>query len=171
MGPHRLHRPASSVVVRGATTRCRPERRRARRIGGPGMTERCAPVDVAIVGLGAAGGVAAHVLTEAGLDVAGIEAGPRMSSDDFRFDELHNDVHAHLSQPKAAHEVPTWRSDPDAAAGPSPWAMLMVNAVGGTSVHYEAMSFRFNRWTFEARSQVVGRYGEAALPAGSTLED
>jgi gluconate 2-dehydrogenase alpha chain len=135
------------------------------------MTERCAPVDVAIVGLGAAGGVAAHVLTDAGLDVAGIEAGPRLTADDFRFDELRNDVHAHFSQPKAVHEVPTWRSDPEAEAGPSPWAMLMVNAVGGTSVHYEAMSFRFHRWTFEARSRVVERYGEAALPPGSTLVD
>ena len=63
------------------------------------MTVRCEPADVAIVGLGAGGGVAAHVLARAGLDVVGIEEGPRLTNEDIRFDELRNDVHAHFSQP------------------------------------------------------------------------
>ena len=44
--------------------------------------------DVCIVGLGAAGGIAAHVLTEAGLDVVGLEAGPHWTNADFPPDEL-----------------------------------------------------------------------------------
>jgi gluconate 2-dehydrogenase alpha chain len=135
------------------------------------VTVQLPPVDVVIVGLGAGGGVAAHVLTEAGLEVAGIEAGPRLTTDDFLFDELRNDVHAHFSQPKAAHEIPTWRNDTDEVAGPPRWPMLMINAVGGTSVHYEAMSFRFQRWNFETRSQAIARYGASAIPAGSTVAD
>jgi choline dehydrogenase-like flavoprotein len=38
--------------------------------------KRISRPDVCIIGLGAAGGVAAHVLTAAGLDVVGLEAGP-----------------------------------------------------------------------------------------------
>ena len=36
--------------------------------------------DVVIVGLGAAGGVAASVLTKAGLRVVGLEAGPYLTA-------------------------------------------------------------------------------------------
>lgn len=135
------------------------------------MPERRPGVDVAIVGLGAAGGVAAHVLTEAGVEVAAIEAGPRLAAADYTLDEVRNEVRAWMSQPKAAHEVPTWRSGPGVDAGPSPWPMLMVNAVGGTSVHYEGISIRFLPWNFESRSRIVARYGEGAIPSGSTIAD
>jgi len=50
-------------------------------------------VDVAVVGLGAAGGVAVLPLARAGLKVAGIEAGTWMDpSKDFKPDEIHNNV-------------------------------------------------------------------------------
>lgn len=135
------------------------------------MSEPSPSTDVVIVGLGAAGAVAAYVLTRAGLRVTAIEAGPRITTEDFRFDEIRNDVHAHFSQPKAAHEIPTWRNGPDETAVPSPWPILMMNAVGGTSVHYEAMLFRFTEWVFATRSRIVDRYGEAAIPRGSTVSD
>ena len=73
--------------------------------------------DVVIVGLGAAGGVAAEVLTAAGLEVVGLEAGPRLDASASRFDEIANVAHARLSEPKAKHEVPTWRTgEPMSAA-------------------------------------------------------
>ena len=75
------------------------------------MTERLPGADVAIVGLGAAGGIAAHVLTQAGLDVVGLEAGPRLTHDDFALDEIRMEVRAALAEPKALHEQPTWRDD------------------------------------------------------------
>jgi gluconate 2-dehydrogenase alpha chain len=135
------------------------------------MPERRPEADVVLVGLGAAGGIAADVLTAAGLEVVAIEAGPRLSPADYTQDEIRNEVQAWMAQPKAAHEVPTWRSDPAREAGPSPWPMLMVNAVGGTSVHYEGISMRFLPWNFESRSATMARYGEGAIPAGSTLAD
>jgi choline dehydrogenase-like flavoprotein len=49
-------------------------------------------VDVAVVGLGAAGGVAVLPLARAGLKVAGIEAGTWMDPHSFRPDEIHNNV-------------------------------------------------------------------------------
>jgi gluconate 2-dehydrogenase alpha chain len=133
------------------------------------MIETLAAVDVVLVGLGAANGIVAHVLTEAGLDVAALEAGPRVSPRDFAQDEVANRVR--LSRPKALYEVPTWRTDGGETATPSRWPMLMVNAVGGTSVHYEGLSIRFCPWNFESRTRTIERYGAGAIPAGSTLAD
>ena len=71
-----------------------------------------APVtDVLIIGLGGAGGIAADVLTRAGLEVVALEAGPRRAPADMTLDELRNDVHAWLAEPKARGELPTWRAD------------------------------------------------------------
>lgn len=132
---------------------------------------RRGPVDVCLIGLGAAGGIAARVLTAAGLEVVALEAGPRVEAGMMALDELRNDVHGWLSEPKAAGEVPTYRPDPSVEAGPCPWPMLMVNAVGGSSVHYAALSARFQPWNFSARSGVIAEHGAAAIPAGSTIAD
>ena len=53
------------------------------------MATRLRPVDVAVIGLGAAGGVAVLPLARAGLKVAGIEAGTWMGPKDYRADEIY----------------------------------------------------------------------------------
>ncbi len=135
------------------------------------MAIRLKPVDVAVIGLGAAGGVAVLPLARAGLQVAGIEAGGWMDPHSFHPDEIHNNVRGLVtSVPKTKHEVPTVRSDPSAPArriGNHP----MMNAIGGTSIHYWAQSWRLKPWDFQTRSQITRRYGAGAIPAGTTLED
>lgn len=135
------------------------------------MPIKLKPVDVAIVGLGAAGGVAVLPLARAGLKIAAIEAGTWMNPHDFRPDELHNNVRGLLtSVPKANREVPTVR---DAPGAPTRRGAIhpMMNAIGGTSIHYWAQSWRLNPWDFKTRTEVTKRYGAAAIPRGSTLED
>lgn len=129
------------------------------------------PVDVAVIGLGAAGGVAVLPLARAGLRIAGIEAGGWMDPHSFRPDEIHNNVRRLVtSVPKAQREIPTVRSAPGAPAR-QPAAHPMMNAIGGTSIHYWAQSWRLNPWDFKTRSETIKRYGAGAIPAGSTLED
>ena len=89
------------------------------------------PVDVAVVGLGAAGGVAVLPLCRAGLKVAGIEAGTWMDPHkDFKADEIHNNTRGMITTgSKIRREAPTIRNSPTGQArrgGPSP----MINAVG-----------------------------------------
>src|SRR5579871_289032 len=130
------------------------------------------PVDVAVVGLGAAGGVAVLPLARAGLRVAGIEAGTWMDpAKDFHPDEIYNNVRGMVTTgDKIRREAPTFRTDPIQKArqgGPSP----MMNAIGGTSIHYHAQSWRLKPWDFKTVSEVKKRYGAGYLPKGSTLED
>jgi len=47
----------------------------------------------------------------------------------------------------------------------------MANMVGGTSVHYGTQSWRFRADDFQVRTTTVAKYGEEAIPAGSTLAD
>ena len=130
------------------------------------------PADVVLVGLGAAGGVAALPLAQAGWKVVGLEACGWLSPRDFVADELRNNFRGwpHSVQ-KANREIPTVR--PDAAAATEPRATIhpMMNGVGGTSVHYWAQSWRLNPWDFKVRSETIRRYGPRALPPGCTVED
>jgi gluconate 2-dehydrogenase alpha chain len=134
------------------------------------VTER-SETEVLIIGLGAAGGVAADVLTSAGIPVTALEAGPRLRPEQFEFDELHGDVHAWMSQPKALGERPSWRLSDSEEAGAAPWPTLMVNAVGGSTVHYPGLSARFQPWNFTSAGATRDRYGDKAIPAGAALAD
>jgi gluconate 2-dehydrogenase alpha chain len=128
--------------------------------------------DVVIVGLGAVGGVAALPLARAGLDVIGLEAGSWLTPRDFAPDELRNNFRGWpQAAQKANNEIPTHR--PNASAPYSPRFPIhpMMNAVGGTSLHYWAQSWRLNPWDFNVVSETTRRYGAARLPKGSTVED
>jgi choline dehydrogenase-like flavoprotein len=99
------------------------------------------PVDVAAIGLGAAGGVAVLPLARAGLKVAGIEAGTWMDPRSFKPDEIHNNVRGLVTTgSKAKREVPTFRTSVTAQARQGA-NHPMMNAIGGTSIHYHAQSW------------------------------
>ena len=79
------------------------------------------PTDIVIVGMGAAGGVAALPLAQAGLKVIGLEAGTWLTPKDFAPDELRNNYRAWpQSVQKANREVPTHRPSASAPYSPRP---------------------------------------------------
>ena len=136
------------------------------------MAVKLPPVDVAVIGLGAAGGVAVLPLARAGLKVAAIEAGTWLDPHSFRPDEINNNIRGWPdSVQKANREIPTVRLSPSSPTLPRTSVQPMMNAVGGSSLHYWAQSWRLNPWDFEPRSRAIARYGPSAIPAGSTLED
>jgi gluconate 2-dehydrogenase alpha chain len=135
------------------------------------MAANLKPVDVAVIGLGAAGGVAVLPLARAGLKVAGIEAGTWIDPHSYRPDEIYNNVRGMVtSVPKAKREIPTFRTS-DSAKSRQGATHPMMNAIGGTSIHYHAQSWRYSPWDFKVRSASVSRYGPASIPKGTTLED
>jgi len=130
------------------------------------------PVDVVVIGLGAAGGVAVLPLARAGLRIAGIEAGTWMDPHrDFLPDEIHNNVRREVTTGhKVKREIPTVRVGPNDTARQAA-VHPMMNAIGGTSIHYWAQSWRLKPWDFRTRSESIRRYGASAIPQGTTLED
>jgi len=136
------------------------------------VATRLKDADVVIVGLGAAGGVAALPLAQAGMDVVGLEAGTWLTKRDFAPDELRNNVRGWpQGVQKANQEIPTSRATASAPMAPRPSLHPMQNAVGGTSLHYWAQSWRLNPWDFKVVSETKRRYGASRIPAGSTVED
>ena len=135
------------------------------------MPTQLRETDVVIVGLGAAGGVAALPLAEAGLNVVGLEAGTWLDQRDFAPDEIRNNYRDWpMLVKKAEQERPTSRATSATRAnqiGGHP----MMNAVGGTTLHYWAQSWRLNPWDFRVVSETERRYGPGRIPYGSTVED
>src|SRR5437588_3968232 len=135
------------------------------------MATRLKDTGVVVVGLGAVGGVAVLPLAQAGIEVVALEAGTWLSKRDFAPDEIRNNIRDWpMAVQKANGEVPTSRATASAQAnrfGSHP----MMNAVGGTALHYWAQSWRLNPWDFKVVSETTRRYGASRIPKGSTVED
>jgi len=136
------------------------------------MANRLKDTDVVIVGLGAAGGVAALPLAQAGIEVVGLEAGTWLTRKDFAPDELRNNVRGWpQSVQKANQEIPTSRPNASSPSAPRGTVHPMQNSVGGTTLHYWGQSWRLNPWDFKVVSETTRRYGASRIPKGSTVED
>ncbi|HEY7173167.1 MAG TPA: GMC family oxidoreductase [Vicinamibacterales bacterium] len=134
------------------------------------MANRLKETDVVIVGMGAAGGVAALPLAQAGIEVIGLEAGTWLTRRDFAPDEIRNNYRGWpMAVQKARNEAPTVR--PNASATAVQGGHPMMNGVGGTSLHYWAQHWRLNPWDFKVVSETTKRYGSSRIPKGSTVED
>src|SRR5262245_40944809 len=136
------------------------------------MPTRLKDTDVVIIGLGAAGGVAALPLAQAGLEVIGLEAGSLMTRKDFAPDELRNNFRGWpQAVQKANQEIPTSRATASSPTGARGNIHPMQNGVGGTTLHYWAQSWRLNPWDFKVVSETTRRYGASRVPKGSTVAD
>jgi choline dehydrogenase-like flavoprotein len=120
-------------------------------------------VDFIVVGSGAAGGVMARELSQAGFRVLVFEQGPRLGVADFEHDELkYFFLNGITNGPKDSPQ--TFRSNPNEIAKrpitsflPATYARL----VGGSSVHYTANFWRFHEIDFNERSVLGGIPGTA----------
>jgi len=129
-------------------------------------SHRQPPVDVCVVGSGAGGLVAARQLSRAGFRVVVLERGPWLRREDFVEDEIAV-KHRGLLWPQVDDEPRTWRPDDRAEATRlSRETQLFSNAmcVGGATVHYSGLSWRFHESDFRVLSE------EGAV-AGADLAD
>lgn len=131
------------------------------------------PADVVLVGVGAAGALAASILSRDGLQVVGLEGGPWRTGRDFVPDELGSAYYCRGGMgPKFLSEVPRWRvseSEPDGEAGFT--LGRMMNGVGGSVIHWGGALRRNHPHHFKFLTHVRDSFGEDALPEGHTLVD
>jgi len=105
--------------------------------------------DVIVIGSGAGGGVIAKELAEAGLSVTVLEAGKRYDPyNDFPTQAIDFEVRA--SDVFAPADK---RRDIYTSGGASPFLYSRVKGVGGSTLHYHAMSPRLHESDFRVRSE------------------
>jgi gluconate 2-dehydrogenase alpha chain len=127
-------------------------------------------VDVVIIGLGAGGGMASLPLARAGLNVVGLDAGPRHTGADYPSDEILLDIRvAHRKKTRA--ETPTVRNNRSETAVIDPAPSLTMNAVGGSTIHFSTTWHRFNPHNFKSRGYALRHSGPGSIPRGSALAD
>ena len=124
-------------------------------------------VDFVVIGSGAAGGVMARELAQAGFGVVVMEQGPRFTAQDFAHDELkywfdYGITNDPVRRPQSFRKTPGEVAHPPQ---PGQWLPLSyAPMVGGSSVHYTGNFWRFHAVDFHERSLL------GAIP-GAALED
>jgi choline dehydrogenase-like flavoprotein len=113
------------------------------------------PVDFALVGSGAAGGVLARELSQAGFSVVVFEQGPRLSLADFEHDELKHWFNAGMTNDPVKNPQ-TFRDDRSKRGERNLIRPTLTYArtVGGSSVHYTANYWRFHEVDFDECSRL-----------------
>jgi choline dehydrogenase-like flavoprotein len=110
------------------------------------------PFDAVIVGSGAGGGIAAYVLASAGMRVCVLEKGPWLTPESYGDDELRFGDRNFIEQDPLI-EPRTFRNRPEDGEHLVVGRVLGISrCVGGGTVHYGAVSFRYRPQDFRARS-------------------
>ena len=110
-------------------------------------------VDFIVVGSGAAGGVVARELAQAGLDVVVMEQGPRLSAADFKHDELaYWYDNAITVDPRKSPQTFRKTAAEKAVHAPGAPTLIYARLVGGSSTHFTANFWRFHEVDFRERS-------------------
>jgi gluconate 2-dehydrogenase alpha chain len=134
-------------------------------------------VDAVLVGVGLVGSVLGRELTRAGLKVVGLERGePRFTVPDFQgpqmHDELRYSVRKALMQ-DTAKETFTFRNTAAETALPIRRlaSFLPGTGLGGSFVHWNGQTYRYQDTDFRARTRHVERYGAKFIPPDVQLQD
>src|SRR5271170_1462217 len=113
------------------------------------MAKRLKPVDVVTIGVGLTGSMAALEMTDAGLNVVGIERGAeRYTVPDFQSPTIHDELRFSIRKAMMqdnVKEAVTFRNSSDQTALPiRRWeSFLPGTGLGGSFVHWNGQSFRF----------------------------
>ncbi len=140
------------------------------------MAQRLKPVDVVTVGVGLTGCLTALELVKTGLKVVGLERGaPRYTVPDFQSPAIHDELRFSIRKGMMqdnVKEAVTFRNTSDQTALPiRRWASFLPGTgLGGSFVHWNGQSFRFQVADFIYKTHIEQRYGKKFLEAcGSEL--
>jgi len=141
------------------------------------MTQRLKEVDVVVIGVGMVGSIVAKELAAAGYKVVGLERGQaRFTVPEFQspaiHDELRFDVRKALMQDNTREPV-TFRNQASQVALPvRRWeSFLPGTGLGGSMVHWNGQTYRFQATDFQLATRTRERYGKNFLDPDVTIQD
>ena len=141
------------------------------------MTQRLKEVDVVVIGLGMVGSIVAKELAAAGYRVVGLERGQaRFTVPEFQspaiHDELRFSVRKSLMQ-DSSRETVTFRNQSSQPALPVRRleSFLPGTGLGGSMVHWNGQTWRFQASDFRLASHTQERYGKKFLDPELTIQD
>jgi gluconate 2-dehydrogenase alpha chain len=141
------------------------------------MTQRLKEVDVVVIGVGMVGSIVAKELAAAGYKVVGLERGQaRFTVPEFQspaiHDELRFDVRKALMQDNTREPV-TFRNEGSQVALPvRRWeSFLPGTGLGGSMVHWNGQTYRFQATDFQLATRTRERYGKNFLDPDVTIQD
>jgi len=133
------------------------------------MARALKPVDVVTIGVGLTGSLAALELAKQGLKVVGLERGaPRDTVPDFQSPAIHDELRFSIRKGMMqdnVKEAVTFRNSSDQTALPiRRWeSFLPGTGLGGSFVHWNGQSFRFQVADFIYKTHILQRYGKKFL--------
>jgi gluconate 2-dehydrogenase alpha chain len=141
------------------------------------MVQRLKEVDVVVIGVGMVGSIVAKELAAAGYKVVGLERGQaRFTVPEFQspaiHDELRFGVRKALMQDNTREAV-TFRNQGSQVALPiRRWeSFLPGTGLGGSMVHWNGQTYRFQANDFQLATRTRERYGKNFLDPDVTIQD
>jgi gluconate 2-dehydrogenase alpha chain len=141
------------------------------------MAQRLKEVDVVVIGVGMVGSIVAKELAAAGYKVVGLERGQtRATVPEFQspaiHDELRFDIRKALMQDNTREPV-TFRNQTSQVALPvRRWeSFLPGTGLGGSMVHWNGQTYRFQANDFKLATRTRERYGKDFLDPDLTIQD
>jgi gluconate 2-dehydrogenase alpha chain len=141
------------------------------------MATRRNEVDAVLIGVGLVGTLLGRELTRAGLKVVGLERGEaRDTVPDFQGPQIHDELRYGIRKAlmsDTAKETITFRHTArDTALPVRRWASFLPGAgLGGSIVHWNGQTFRFQDDDFRQRTHLVERYGAKFIAPDLTIQD
>jgi gluconate 2-dehydrogenase alpha chain len=134
-------------------------------------------VDAVVIGVGWTGSIMARELTRAGLNVVGLERGPKRSPrEDFTIPSVRDDLKYAVRQElfqDTQTETVTLRHSPADTALPLRrlGSFLPGTGLGGAGSHWNGTTWRLMPSDHNLCSHLEMRYGRNAVPAEMTIQD
>jgi gluconate 2-dehydrogenase alpha chain len=141
------------------------------------MATRLKETDAVLIGVGMVGSMLGRELTKAGVKVVGLERGyPQDTVPDFQGPQMHDELR--FSVRKAlmqdnTKEAMTFRNTPDQVALPiRRWESFLPGTnLGGSMVHWNGQTWRFQDDELQLRTHTIQRYGKDFIDADLTIQD
>ena len=141
------------------------------------MASRLKEVDAVLLGVGLVGSILGRELTRAGLQVVGLErGGERHTVPDFQGPHMHDELRYAIRKSlmmDTARETFTFRNHGGQVALPLRRieGFLPGTGLGGSAVHWNGQTWRFQDSDFRMLSHHRERYGKGFLPEEATVQD